>query len=151
MGSFWRPKGSGSQRLISRLRKATQLAAQNDVEITTVVVDLAEYDLGENRWEGSVSISAHLPSALRKQVHDRAVRSLKSGGVFLLEAYTERQLEMPGVGGPPTKDMLMSLQGLTEELSGLEVLIGQEVDRDFSEGKYHQGQSAVVQFIARKP
>ena len=132
------------------LVKAKNFAAQNGVEISTIVADLNDYDLGENTWDGIVSIAAHVPPFLRKQLHTQVVKSLKSNGVFILEAYIERHLEMDGVGGPPNKELLMSLEELTIELNGLEFVIGQEVDRHISEGKYHQGESAVVQVVARK-
>ena len=42
----------------------------------------------------------------------------------------------------------MSLAELKAELDGLELLVGAELDRTISEGKYHQGESAVVQVVA---
>lgn len=134
------------------LEKAQRLADENGVKIETVVANLADYDLGSETWDGIVSISAHIPEALRKSVHKKAVRSLKIGGVFILEAYTERHHEIGGMGGPPAsqKEMLMSLEALKEELNGLEFIIGVELERHISEGKYHHGDSAVVQIVARK-
>ncbi|WP_299267306.1 methyltransferase domain-containing protein [uncultured Psychrosphaera sp.] len=132
------------------LVKATKFAAQNGVKISTIVADLNDYDLGENCWDGIVSIAAHVPSFLRKQIHTQTVKSLSDNGVFILEAYTEKQLEMDGIGGPPNKELLMSLAELKEELTDLEFVIGQEVERHISEGQYHQGESAVVQVVARK-
>ena len=44
----------------------------------------------------------------------------------------------------------MSLEALETELEGLEIIIGRELERNISEGKYHQGQSAVVQIVAVK-
>ena len=44
----------------------------------------------------------------------------------------------------------MSLDKLVVELRGLEFIIGTEVERNISEGKYHQGESAVVQVVACK-
>ena len=77
---------------------------------------------------------------------------MTKGGVFILEAYTERQIEMDGIGGPPPsqKEMFMSLKELKSELNGLDFVFGAEAERHISEGKYHQGQSAVVQIIACK-
>ncbi len=59
---------------------------------------------------------------------------------------------MDGVGGPPSdqKDRFTSLDALKRNLSGLEFIIGHETERIVSEGKYHQGASAVVQVVARK-
>ncbi|MCH8981541.1 class I SAM-dependent methyltransferase, partial [candidate division KSB1 bacterium] len=83
------------------LEKAESLAIQYGVEITTEVVDLADYDLGCEVWDGIVSIAAHVLPLLRKELHAQVVKSLKDDGVFILEAYTEHQIEMSGFGGPP--------------------------------------------------
>lgn len=132
------------------LQKAEQLALEHGVEITTKVADLTDFDLGSDVWDGIVSIAAHVPPLLRKMVHAQVVNSLKVNGVLLLEAYTKRHLEMDGVGGPPKKELFMSLDELEIELEGLEFSIGHEVERNISEGKYHQGNSAVVQIVACK-
>ncbi len=134
------------------LEKAQNLAIENGVEISTIVTDLADYDLGNEVWDGIISIAAHVPSELRKKVHGQAVNSLKRGGVFILEAYTERHIEMNGIGGPPPskKEMFMSLKELESELNGLDFIVGAEIERNISEGKYHQGESAVVQVVACK-
>lgn len=134
------------------LEKAKNLAIENGVEISTITANLADYDLGSGIWDGIVSIAAHAPSELRKKLHGQVANSLRSGGVFILEAYTERHLEMNGVGGPPSsqKELFMSLDELKSELNGLIFLVGVEIDRSISEGKYHQGESAVVQIVACK-
>ncbi|MCW8995134.1 MAG: class I SAM-dependent methyltransferase [Psychromonas sp.] len=134
------------------LQKAKNLAAEYSVEIATIVADLADYDLGTETWDAIVSISAHVPSLLRKSLHKRVVEALKTDGVFILEAYTEHHLEMDGAGGPPStqKDFFMSIEALTVELEGLKFITGQELERNFNEGKYHQGASAVVQVVAYK-
>lgn len=134
------------------LEKAQNFAVENGVEISTVVADLADYDLGTEVWDGIVSIAAHVPPLLRKSLHGQVVRSLRKGGVFILEAYTARHLEIDGVGGPPAsqKELFMSLDELSAELNGLDFVVGAEVVRHISEGKYHQGESAVVQVVACK-
>lgn len=135
------------------LEKAQHLAREKGVTITTEVADLADYDLGREAWDGIVSIWAHLPPALRQPLHRQVVSALKKGGVLLLEAYTERQLTMSGVGGPPAsqRQMFMSRRQLLRELAGLEFELAAELQRNISEGSCHQGESAVVQLIARKP
>jgi SAM-dependent methyltransferase len=134
------------------LEKAKILAIENGVEISTIVTDLADYDLGNEVWDGIVSIAAHVPSGLRKKLHGQVVNSLKRGGVFILEAYTERHIEMDGIGGPPPskQNMFMSLKELESELNGLDFVVGAEIERNISEGTYHQGESAVVQVVAYK-
>lgn len=135
------------------MEKAARLARDSGVELTTVVADLAHHDLGRDSWAAITSVHAHMPVAIRTDLHRRVVEALAPGGLFILEAYTERQLDMPGRGGPPAtqREMFMSLAGLREELAGLEFVVGREVDREVSEGRYHTGESAVVQVLARKP
>lgn len=132
------------------LAKARRLAESYGVEIETVHGNLAELDLGEARWDAIVSIFCHLPAELRRQVHHAVVRALRPGGVFLLEAYTLRQLQF-GTGGPSDAGMLMDLGSLSAELAGLAILHGAELDREIREGRYHDGVGAVVQVLARRP
>ena len=134
------------------LKKAEKLAIDNGVDISTITTNLAVYDPGREAWDGVVSIAAHIPPQVRKALHARVVNSLKTNGVFILEAYTERHLEMDGIGGPPPsqKQLFMSLAELEAELAGLDIIVGREVARNISEGKYHQGESAVVQLVACK-
>lgn len=144
---------TGVDQSMVGLEKAQELGRQYDVEIQTRQADLADFEIESASWDGVVSISAHLPSAIRARLHKQVVAGLKPGGVLILEAYTPKHIDMPGVGGPPPDqiDMFMSLEALKHELKGLEFLHALETERHMNEGKYHQGPSAVVQVVARKP
>jgi hypothetical protein len=61
------------------------------------------------------------------------------------------QLLALGTGGPPAPDLLVEPEPLREELAGLELLVPQERQRPIDEGPCHQGMSAVVQAVGRKP
>jgi len=132
------------------LKKAQSLAQANSVSINTHVADLANFEFGENMWNGIVSIFCHLPPALRISVHKRVVSALRPGGLYILEAYTPRQLAYKS-GGPSDVAMLYELADLRSELMGLEIIVAREVERDIQEGFAHQGTAAVVQILARKP
>lgn len=132
------------------LEGARRLAAERDVEVETVVADLADFDLGDARWDAIVSVFAHLPPELRRDVHARVVRALRPGGLFVLEAYTPRQLDY-GTGGPPDPALLVTLEALRTELAGLDVEHGVEREREVVEGAKHTGLAHVVQFVARRP
>lgn len=132
------------------LAKLQTLANEKGVRVAAVCADLADYDMGVGAWDGIVSIWCHLPNPLRSEVHRKAVAALKPGGVFLLEAYTPKQLAYK-TGGPPDVTLLMTLSALRQELSGLQIEHGVEIDRDIQEGRGHLGTSAVVQVLARKP
>ena len=132
------------------IEKTKALAAERGVQVHTEVASLGDYDLGVSRWDGIVSVFAHVPPAIRRALHRAIPAALRSGGVLLLEAYTPAQLEH-GTGGPPALSMLMSLAELREDLAGLDFELAQEIERDVVEGRYHTGKAAVVQVIARKP
>ena len=131
------------------LNKARKLAAENGVVVEFIHADLADYDLGENRWDGIVSIFCPLPSSLRKQLYKKVEAGLKPNGVFLLEAYTPEQLKH-GTGGGSTVDVMQSQESLRLELAGLKFKHLIELERDVLEGIYHTGIGAVVQAIASK-
>ena len=134
------------------LNKANKLAKDRGVAITTQVADLADYKFGQDKWDAIVSIWAHVPKKVRQYVHTQVGTALKPDGVFIVEAYTERQLETEAVGGPPTsqRERFGALQNFQNELVGLNEVIGVEKLRMVSEGKRHQGLSAVVQFVGKK-
>lgn len=129
--------------------KLKELAAQKHTSVETVCADLADYDMGVEKWDAIISIWCHLPAELRADVHGRAVKALRHGGVFVLEAYTPRQLQYK-TGGPPVTELLMTLDALRLELSGLDFLHGVELEREIHEGRGHTGLSAVVQIVARR-
>lgn len=130
--------------------KARALAKERGVAIDTLTADLATYDIELGRWAGIVSIWCHLPHELRRRVHHACVSGLRTGGVFVLEAYTPRQIPR-STGGPKTTDLLATLEDLREELAGLVVEHGVELVREVHEGRLHDGLSDVVQIVARKP
>lgn len=132
------------------LAKAQTLAEERGVTLRTTVADLAEYTIEPEAWSGIVSIFCHLPPPLRRAVHAGVVRGLRPGGVFVLEAYTPDQLSL-GTGGPPVRELLVTLDALRVELAGLNFEIAREVQREIHEGRLHDGPSAVVQVLGRKP
>ncbi|WP_202922421.1 cyclopropane-fatty-acyl-phospholipid synthase family protein [Sinimarinibacterium sp. NLF-5-8] len=132
------------------LAKVARLAAARGVRVETVFADLTHYTFDENRWDGIVSIFCHLPPPLRAQVHGQIARALKPGGVFVLEGYTPQQLQFK-TGGPGDVAMLYTRAQLQAELRGLQWVHAAELERTLHEGQGHNGTSAVVQIVARKP
>ncbi|WP_019594236.1 bifunctional 2-polyprenyl-6-hydroxyphenol methylase/3-demethylubiquinol 3-O-methyltransferase UbiG [Thioalkalivibrio sp. ALM2T] len=132
------------------LQKAQRLAEDRGVQIETLVADLADYAIEPDSWDLIVSIFCHLPADVRHRLHTEVVAGLRPGGVFILEAYTPAQLEW-GTGGPPTAELMMTREALTEELDGLEFEEAVERERDVIEGRFHTGRGAVVQVLAHKP
>ena len=132
------------------LRKAHQLAAEQGVAITTLQTDLGEYQIEAGQWDGIIACYCHLPSVIRIPLHLAAVRGLKPGGAFVLEAFSKEQLSY-NTGGPASLDMLMSLDDLKQELNGLELIHALKLVREVREGSNHTGLASVVQILAIKP
>jgi SAM-dependent methyltransferase len=131
------------------LEKARRLAGERSVKIETVHADLADFDLGVERWAGIVSIFCHLPKEIRPIVCKKVVAGLKAGGAFVMEAYSPRQLEYR-TGGPQTLDLLVDLETVKKELIGLRFERAEEKIREVHEGAFHHGPGAVVQILGFK-
>lgn len=102
------------------------------MSIDTLVVDLADYEPPAAAFGAVVSIFAHLPSRVRGRLNRLLERSLRPGGLFLLEAYRPEQLGR-GTGGPADVDMLVSRAALEAELPECEVLLAREIEREVVE------------------
>lgn len=131
------------------LHKARALAAERGVRITTVHADLAAFVIEPGSWDGIVSIFCHLPPVQRAALHERCLRGLAPKGAFVLEGFTPRQLEL-GTGGPRSRELLMELATIRQELPGLRYEVARELERSLDEGRYHRGTAAVVQVLAFK-
>ena len=83
------------------LEKAQALAKSRGLSIETEVADLAEYRPKERHFGSVISISAHLPSPIRKKLYPLVEQALQPNGILLLEAYSENQLKR-NTGGPRT-------------------------------------------------
>ena len=129
------------------MAKAAKLAEDRGVAVATAVADLAEFDLGENRWDLIVSVFAHTPPTIRQGVHRRIASALRPSGLFVLEAYTPDQVGR-GTGGPPDAEMTMTLAGVRSELVDMTIRVGRERIRSVVEGVGHTGEGAVVQVVA---
>lgn len=129
------------------LNKAQQLAEENHVSIQTICEDLATFDLGEQYWDGIVSIFCHLPPELRRSLYQRLEKALKPSGILLLESYRPEQLQYK-TGGPSVAAMMTSTSTLMEELPHLTFSHLVAIERHVVEGINHKGLAAVVQAIA---
>jgi len=131
------------------LTKARRLAATRGLGIAAVVADLAAFPIPEDAFTAVTSIFCHLPPEIRARLYPAVARALRPGGALVLEAYTPRQLDF-GTGGPSQPELLMTLADAQRELTGLEVVIGRERERELHEGPRHHGRGAVVQVLAVK-
>jgi 2-polyprenyl-3-methyl-5-hydroxy-6-metoxy-1,4-benzoquinol methylase len=130
--------------------KALSLAYEKKVKIDYHVCDLSDFDFGEQNWDVVVSIFAHLHPEKRKKIYLSIIKSLKTKGLFIFEAYTVNQLKF-GTGGPRDAELMMSQQILKEEMKGLEWLNLVEGQKNLQEGIGHSGESYTIRGLGIKP
>jgi 2-polyprenyl-3-methyl-5-hydroxy-6-metoxy-1,4-benzoquinol methylase len=132
------------------VEKANKLAAERGVRINAICADLGEWAWPENEYDLVISIFAHFPPPLRKQVHANILKALKPGGTLILESYHPTQLEYK-TGGPPAAEMMYSVEDLKADFDGAEFVYLEDLVAEVNEGKYHFGKGAVTRLITRKP
>jgi len=132
------------------LERAGELAARSGVNLSLLHADLSTYTFEPEAWDGIVSIFGHLPAPLRAKVNGQLRGALKPGGWLQMVGYHPKQLEYR-TGGPQELSMLYTVDGLKDELGpGWDYEVAELVERELSEGPYHQGMSAFVHVFAHK-
>jgi 2-polyprenyl-3-methyl-5-hydroxy-6-metoxy-1,4-benzoquinol methylase len=132
------------------LKKTSQLAEQNGVEVSCICADLGEINLVENSWDVIVAIFAHFPTSVKSHIWPQIFTALKPGGKLIMEVYDQEQLRF-GTGGPQHADLLYSQEELQDLLVGdFKNIQIEKVYRAVHEGTYHNGASATLQVLAVK-
>ena len=130
--------------------KAATLAQQKGVKLDFEVADMLTWEWGENRFDLVVAIFIQFASPeQRSGLFENIKKSLKPGGLLLLEGYTPRQLEY-GTGGPPVAENMYTEPLLRKEFSHREIVHLKEYDNEINEGSGHKGMSALIDLVARK-
>ncbi len=132
------------------LEKAKKLAYQRGVMVAFEQADLAHWQWGENRFDVVAAIFIQFaPPALREQMFANIKRSLKPGGLLLLQGYTPRQLEYK-TGGPQVAENMYTEALLSKAFGDMEIFHLREHDDHIGEGTAHSGMSALIDLAARK-
>jgi SAM-dependent methyltransferase len=86
----------------------------------------------------------------RRTLFDGMKQATKPGGLVMLHGYTPEQLAH-GTGGPPFAENMYTEVILRDAFVGWEILTCHAYEREVQAGRGHSGQSALIDFIARKP
>ena len=111
-------------------------------------MDLNEWS-STKEFGGILASFLHLESPLREQVFTNIESSLKSGGFFVGEFFSKRQLNYSS-GGPKDENLLYavdSFKGLFKSCI-VHKLLEEEVE--LNEGNGHQGKASVIRLIVQK-
>ncbi len=132
------------------LAKAQRLAGERGANVRFELADLLQWGWGEARYDVVVAIFIQFVSpAQRGAMFASIKRSLKPGGLLLLQGYTPRQLEYR-TGGPSQVENLYTEALLREIFADMDILHLAEHDSHISEGAGHSGMSALIDLVARK-
>jgi len=132
-------------------QKALDLAARRGVAMDVRLADLAHWDWPENEFDLVAAIFIQFAGPeFRDRMFGKIKRTLKPGGLLLLEGYRPEQLEY-GTGGPPVAENMYTPAMLRDAFSDFEILDLRAYDADIQEGVGHSGISALIDLVARKP
>jgi SAM-dependent methyltransferase len=130
-------------------RKALALASESEVNIRYEVSYAEDILIPENEYDAAALIFVHLQKEHFEPLLQKVIRSLKTGGILILELYSEKQLGRKS-GGPKSKDLLFNYDELRSLLNGVNVDLLEEKEVELEEGKYHQGKAVVIRGVVTK-
>ena len=132
------------------LEKARKLAAARGAAIETEEADALNWHWPETAYDLVVAIFIQFaPPPARDRIIDGIRRTLKPGGLLILQGYTPRQVEF-GTGGPPNAENMYTAALLRDWFGDWDILHLREHESFISEGSHHHGQSALIDLVARK-
>jgi len=132
------------------LEKARRLAERRGVAVEYRQVDLAGWEWPEDAFDAVVGIFIQFAGPeLRDDIFEGIHRSLKPGGLLLLEGYRQEQLAY-GTGGPPNLENLYPEESLRSAFAEWEIELLNTYDAKIEQGAGHSGLSALIDLIARK-
>lgn len=130
--------------------KARRLAQARGVALEIVRADVHEWDYPPDAFDLVVEIFTQFSTpAERERKWAGMRRTLKPGGLLILQGYTPKQLQY-GTGGPKQVENLYTRAMLEAAFAGFEILLLEEEEREIHEGTSHGGMSAVINLVARK-
>ena len=131
--------------------KAKKLALDRTVDIDFVIADLMEWDWPDAAFDAVVCIFIQFASPkMRKKLFEGFWRTLRPGGIVIMEGYGVKQLQYTS-GGPKELENLYTPQILRDAFAGWEMLLLHEYEAVLDEGAKHRGMAALIDLVARKP
>lgn len=130
-------------------KKAIKLIGEESENFKYEISNLVDFDFGTEKFDAVGMSFLHLPSSIRKEIHQKLVKSLKTGGHIIMEAFDISQLEMQS-GGPKSPDMLYTKEMLENDFEDCKHIILENTKTILSEGNHHKGEANVVRYLGQK-
>ncbi len=132
------------------LDKTRELAKEAGVEIETIHADLSEWR-SKQKYNGVLTSFLHLPEPLRTEAFSHALDTVESGGYFMGEFFSVKQLSRDS-GGPKMAELLYTLESVEKifDRDDVKIIKLEECVDHLSEGSGHQGDAELIRVIAQK-
>lgn len=130
--------------------KARKLAAERGVTLKIEQADILNWDWPEEAFDVVAAIFFQFvgPDG-RDKIFAGIKKTLKLGGLLLLEGYGPKQLEYK-TGGPSALENLYTREQLEEAFADFSSIDVREYDAEIDEGPGHGGMSGLVDLVGRK-
>jgi cyclopropane fatty-acyl-phospholipid synthase-like methyltransferase len=130
--------------------KARKLADERGVKLRIEQANVIEWSYPADAFEvvAAIFIQFAAPED-RSRIFAGIARTLKKGGLLLMQGYTPKQLDYK-TGGPPHLDHLYTRGMLETAFAGFSKLDVREHESEIAEGSHHVGMSALIDLVAVK-
>jgi SAM-dependent methyltransferase len=130
--------------------KGRQLAREHGVHVTFELADVHRWLYPDAFFDVVVEIFAQFSAPAERALKWAGMRrTLKPGGLLILQGYTPKQLQY-ATGGPGRLEHLYTREMLEEAFAGFRNMQIVEEEREMHEGVRHVGMSAVIGLTATK-
>jgi SAM-dependent methyltransferase len=131
--------------------KARRLASRRGVTVDLHVCDIFDWMWEPGRFDVVVAVFIQfLDAEDRTAIFEQMKSALRSGGLFLLEGYRPEELAY-GTGGELDASRLYARTWLQHAFRDWDIIELKEYDTELHEGSAHNGLSALIDLVARKP
>jgi SAM-dependent methyltransferase len=130
--------------------KVRKLAGERGVTLRVEQANVIEWSYPADTFDvvAAIFIQFAAPDD-RSKILAGIMRTLKRGGLLLMQGYTPKQLDYK-TGGPPHLDHLYTREMLETAFAGFSKLDIREHDSAIAEGTHHVGMSALIDVVAVK-
>jgi SAM-dependent methyltransferase len=130
--------------------KARKLAAAAGASVEFSVCDCDAWPWPAETYDGVAAIFVQFADPpMRERLFANMIRSLKHGGILVVQGYSPKQLEYK-TGGPSLLSHLYTEEMLRVAFASTEIVELREYDADLTEGTRHRGRSALIGLVARR-
>ena len=132
------------------IAKAELLAQKKQVKVNFHCTAWEDFDFVPNQYDYVVGIFFQFVGPeKRTQLFQKMIRTLKVGGLMIIQGYGKNQLQL-NTGGPGELDHLYDEELIQKLMPNFDWHVIQTYDAQINEGTGHSGLSSLVGVVAKK-